>query len=65
MLRRSTRKRSASTMRGKQASTVPTNPSAVAPLSASTSQRQQDCRLTTPLLILLQTWESRSQAAVA
>ena len=39
MLRRSTRKRSASTMRGKQASTVPTNPSAVAPLSASTSQR--------------------------
>lgn len=39
MLRRSTRKRLASTMRGKQASTVPTNPSAVAPLSASTSQR--------------------------
>lgn len=39
MLRRSRRKRSASTMIGKHDSTVPTNPSAVAPVNASTSQR--------------------------
>ena len=39
MLRRSRRKRSASTMIGKHDSTVPTNPSEVAPVNASTSQR--------------------------